>query len=631
MQTVLGIGHCFTPKRLRFTIFINEADIKEQAMTATERTLPHWDLTPFFPGLDSPEFEAALHDLVVHIDEVAALWDEHGVNKREVATPINVRAEVFDTVLQRLDELLNEQQLLYVYTYCFVTTDSRNNLAQAKLSELQRSMVRTTKLRTRWTAWIGSLDVDALLAQSAAARDHEWALRRAQESAQHQMEPNEEALAAELGPTGGSAWGRLHGNLSSQLMVTLELDGREQTLPMSEVRNLAFVADREVRRRAYEAELRVWEGNAVPLAAALNGVKGEVNTLSKRRGWESALDVALWDNTIDRETLNAMMIAARESFADFQRYLRAKAKMLGLEKLTWYDLQAPVGEGDGAWEWDAAESFITEHFGTYSPRLQQFAQRAFGEQWIDAEPRAGKRDGAYCVNLRRDESRVFSNFKPSFDGVRTLAHELGHAYHNLNLAERTRLQRQTPMALAETASIFCETIVRQAALREGGEAEQLAMIEASLKAACGLVVDISSRFLFEQNVFEQRQARELSVDELNELMLKAQRDTYGDALDQQVLHPYMWAVKPHYYSPGLSFYNYPYMFGLLFGLGLYARYEQDPEAFKAGYDDLLSSTGLADAATLAQRFGIDIRTPDFWRSSLDVIRADVDRFEQLVG
>jgi oligoendopeptidase F len=187
------------------------------------------------------------------------------------------------------------------------------------------------------------------------------------------------------------------------------------------------------------------------------------------------------------------------------------------------------------------------------------------------------------------------------------------------------------MALAETASIFCETIVRQAALREADEAEQLAMIEASLKAACGLVVDISSRFQFEQAVFERRQARELSVDEFNELMLRAQRDTYGDGLDQGVLHPYMWAVKPHYYSPGLSFYNYPYMFGLLFGLGLYARYEQDPEAFKAGYDDLLSSTGLADAATLAQRFGIDIRTPDFWRSSLDVIRTDVDRFEQLVG
>ena len=600
-------------------------------MTATAQALPHWDMTAFFPGLESPEFDAALGGFAPQIDELAALFNAHGVGARPTAGMDDATVVAFNTVTERLNALLNEQQLLYVYVYCFVTTNSRDNLAQAKLSTLQQQIVRSSQLRTRWTAWIGSLDVNALIKRSDVAQEHQFALHRAHEAAKHLMSPDEEVLAAELGPTGGSAWGRLHGNLSSQLMVTLELDGTQQTLPMSEVRNLAFAADRDVRRRAHEAELQVWEQHAVPFAAALNGVKGEVNTLSKRRGWNTALDVALWDNTIDRQTLDAMMTAARESFPDFQRYLRAKAKALGLEKLTWYDLQAPVGDGDGAWEWNAAEAFITEQFGTYSDRLQQFAARAFNEQWIDAEPRAGKRDGAYCVNVRGGESRVFSNFKPSFDGVRTLAHELGHAYHNLTLAQRTRLQRQTPMALAETASIFCETIVRQAALREADPAQQFAMIEASLKAACGLVVDISSRFQFEQAVFEQRQARELSVDELNELMLQAQRDTYGDALDQTVLHPYMWAVKPHYYSPGLSFYNYPYMFGLLFGLGLYARYEAEPEAFKAGYDDLLSSTGLADAATLAQRFGIDIRTPDFWRSSLDVIRADVDRFEQLVG
>jgi pepF/M3 family oligoendopeptidase len=600
-------------------------------MTVTTPALPHWDLSPFFPGLDSPEFEAAMHQLAQHTDELTTLFDQHGVGKRDAQPLDDATVKAFETVLERLNALLTEQHVLHAYIYCFVTTDSRDNLAQAKFSELQREMVRVTQLRVRFTAWVSSLDVDMLLERSQLAREHRFALERAQEAAQHLMSPDEEVLAAELGPSGGSAWSKLHGNITSQLMVTLELDGKEQTLPMSTVRNLAFDADRGVRRRAYEAELKVWEQTALPLAAALNGIKGEVNTLAQRRGWGSALDVALWDNTIDRPTLDAMLLAARESFPDFQRYLRAKAKALGLEKLTWYDLQAPVGEGDGAWAWDDATVFIAEQFGTYSSRLQQFAERAFNEQWIDAEPRPGKRDGAYCIGLRGDESRVFSNFKPSFDGVRTLAHELGHAYHNFNLAQRTQLQRQTPMSLAETASIFCETIVRQAAMREANEAAQFAMIEASLKAACGLVVDITSRFLFEQQVFERRQQRELSVDELNELMLRAQRDTYGDGLDQTTLHPYMWAVKPHYYSPGRSFYNYPYMFGLLFGLGLYARYEQDPEAFKAGYDDLLSSTGLDDAATLAQRFGIDIRTPDFWRSSLDVIRADVDRFEQLVG
>jgi oligoendopeptidase F len=241
----------------------------------------------------------------------------------------------------------------------------------------------------------------------------------------------------------------------------------------------------------------------------------------------------------------------------------------------------------------------------------------------------GKRDGAFCMPLRKDESRVLTNFKAAFGGVSTIAHELGHAYHNLNLASRTMLQRDTPMTLAETASIFCQTIVSQAALKQADAKEQMIILEESLQNSCQVVVDISSRFLFEQRLFERRQKRELSIDELNELMLQAQRETYGDGLDPNLLHPYMWASKPHYYSS--TFYNYPYMFGLLFGLGLYARYRQDPEKFKAGYDDLLSSTGLGDAAELGARFGIDTRSPEFWRASLDVIRGEIKQFETLVG
>jgi oligoendopeptidase F len=299
-------------------------------------------------------------------------------------------------------------------------------------------------------------------------------------------------------------------------------------------------------------------------------------------------------------------------------------------RLAWYDLFAPIGTENRAWDFDEAAAFIVEQFGTYSERLSGFAARAFAEHWIDAEPRPGKRDGAYCTGLRGAESRVFANYKPVFGGVSTLAHELGHGYHNVNLAQRTPLQRSHPMTLAETASIFCETIIRHAALQKADEQEQLAILEASLQGSCQIVVDITSRFLFEQRLFEKRQQRELSVDELNDLMLEAQRETYGDGLDEELLHPYMWAMKPHYYSTGRSFYNYPYMFGLLFGLGLYARYQQDPEAFKRGYDDLLSSTGMADAATLAARFGIDLRTEDFWRASLEIIRQDIDQFEALI-
>ncbi|HEX9134554.1 MAG TPA: M3 family oligoendopeptidase, partial [Ktedonobacteraceae bacterium] len=595
---------------------------------STLNPLPHWDMTPIYPSMDSKEFAEGFTSVVRDINDLAALFDAHQIMKQRTAAALNHETiQAFEAVIERYNAVLEATKTLGVYIECFVTTNSHDTLAQAKLSELQQTTMILTQLGTRFTAWIGSLDVEALIERSPVAREHAFMLRKAKIRAAHLMTPDEENLSSELNLSGGTAWEKLHGDVTSQLTVSLELSGQVQELPMSMVRNLAVDPDREVRRRAYEAELAGWKRVALPLAAALNSIKGEVNVLTRRRDWGSPLEASLLDNNIDRQTLNAMFSAARESFPDFRRYLHAKARTLGLSRLAWYDLFAPVSNDEKVWEYDDAAAFIIEQFGTFSPRLSNFAARAFREYWIDAEPREGKQDGAYCTPLRKDESRVFANYKASYDGVSTLAHELGHGYHNLNLAQRTMLQRSTPMALAETASIFCETIIRNAALQNAGRQEQIAILEASLQGACQVVVDITSRFLFEQRVFNQRRQRELSIDELNNLMLEAQRETYGDGLDENALHPYMWAMKPHYYSSKLSFYNYPYMFGLLFGLGLYARYQEDSEKFKSSYDELLSRTGLADAATLAEQFGINIRSVDFWRSSFDIIRLDIKRFE----
>ncbi len=600
--------------------------------TATPtQALPHWDMTVIYPNLDSPQFENGFAAAVAHIADLAALFDAHAVGARDRQPLDEATVRAFDTVIARYNDVLKEIGTLGAYISSFVSTNSRDDHAQSLLSTMQRHTVLLAQLDTRLTAWIGSLDVDALLDRSETARAHAYTLQRARVEATHQMSPDEEALGAELEVTAGTAWGKLHGNWTSQLSVTVELDGATQELPMSRVRNLAYEPDRETRRRAYEAELAAWSRAALPLAAALNSIKGEGNALAARRGWPSPLDAALFGNNIDRPTLDAMMEAARASFPDFRRYLRAKARALGVPALAWYDLFAPVGRGEEAWSYDRGTAFIADTFGGYAPKMRDLASRAVGEKWIDAEPRPGKRDGAFCMLLRGAESRILSNYAPTFEGVSTLAHELGHAYHNLNLTGRTPLQRSTPMTLAETASIFCETIIRQAGLAAAtAPDEQLGLLDVSLQGTSQVVVDISSRFLFESRVFAAREDHELSIDDFKSLMVQAQRETYGDGLDQDKLHPYMWAVKGHYYSASRAFYNYPYMFGQLFGLGLYARYQQDPARFVAGYDDLLSSTGLADAATLAARFDIDIRTPDFWRASLDIVRADIDRFEALV-
>jgi len=592
--------------------------------------LPHWDVSTVYPGLDSPEFERGLTETIEDIHDLVELFDEYEIKEQKDIPMGDSTVETFEEVVSRLNRVLDRVRTLRAYIHSFVSTNSRNTLAQEKWSIFQPEMVKLGILSTRFSAWVGGLDVEGLIERSSQACEHAFYLRKVKIQSQHLMSPAEEELAAEMGLTGGSAWNKLYGNFTSQIMVPIDVQGEPKELPMSAIRNLAHDPDREVRQEAFLAELEAWEKAAVPVAAAINSIKGQVNYLAKRRSWGSALDLTLFQSNMDRETLDVMMEAASESFPDFRRYLKAKAKALGLSSLAWFDLFAPVSGKGREWSYQESETFIVQNFDAYSPKLSGLAKRAFEENWIDAEPRSGKRDGAFCMSLQGGESRILSNFQASFDGVSTLAHELGHAYHNLNLADRTMLQRFTPMTLAETASIFCQTIIQDAALKDADPEDQFVILEGSIQDACQVVVDISSRFVFERAVFEKRKGRELSVEEFNMLMLASQKETYGEGLDPEFLHPYMWAVKSHYYNPGLSYYNFPYMFGLLFGLGLYARYLDEPDQFKVDYDDLLSSTGLGDAAELAARFGIDLHQIDFWRSSLDVIRRDIDRFVALV-
>ena len=611
--------------------------VRERARVATAsgstgtNELPIWDLSALFPSLDSPEFAAGFDRLLDEISALSGLFDELGIKAASPAGSSAAPVAEFERALRALNDVEQRLESMQSYLYGCVSTDSRNELAQARFSLLQERGVTLSKLTTRFTAWVGTLSLDELINQSQLAVEHDFPLRQLQVAARHLMSEEAEGLVAELTPSSGAAWAKLHDNLTSQLTATLDIDGEERTLPMSAIRNLAMRPERDLRQRAWRVELATWEANAVPIAAALNGVKGYVLTLGTRRGWQDPLDEALFWGTIDHDILDAMVAESRAACPEFQRYLRLKARMLGVTDLAWYDLFAPVGDTSRSWTWPEATEFIEDQFGAYSNRLQELARRAFGERWIDAVPRPGKVGGAYCMWLLGDESRILANYSPGYDSVTTLAHELGHAYHNLNEAGLTPLQRKTPMVLAETASTFCETIVKEAALVDATPGERVYILEQSLQGACQVVVDILSRFDFEQALFARRRERELSTGELNQLMLVAQEGTYGEALSKDERHPYMWAVKGHYYSPELSFYNFPYLFGLLFGLGLYAIYRQDPITFPDQYDALLASTGRASAADLASRFGIDLRSREFWRSSLDIIRADIDRLEELAA
>ncbi|MCA9955219.1 MAG: M3 family oligoendopeptidase [Anaerolineales bacterium] len=598
-------------------------------MSQVKTELPHWDFSTVFPGLDSPEFASGFQSVIDAIAGLVTFFDENKINRLDTAVPADDKlVKLFETVISRYNAVEDQSLTLQAYLYGFLTTDSRNNEAQARNSELMPHLSRFALLHTRLTAWIGSLDVEILLEKSAVAQAHEYMLARARQEAMHLMSPEQEDLAAELSLTGGSSWYRLFSDYTSQIKVDIERDGEIEAMPLTAAQNLAFDPDRTVRAQSHQAVLDALAEAAVPLAACLNSLKGETLALVRRRGWESPLEMVLFANAIDQATLDAMMTATRNAFPDFQRYLKARARALGLPKLAWYDRLVPLGEGEQSWAYQDATNFVLAQFGTYSSKMRRLAERAFTEDWIDAEPRDGKRGGAFCMGLRDDESRILSNFEPGFSGVSTLAHELGHAYHNLCLAERTPLQKETPMTLAETASTFCQKIVENAALKTAVPQDQLIIIDGVLEYAARVVLGASSNFMFEQKLFEKRQERELSVEELCALDEETQLAALGDALEDGSLHPYRWAYVPHYY--GATFYNFPYTFGLLFGLGLYAQYQADPEPFKTGYDELLSMTGMGNAAELANRFGIDIRDTAFWESSLDVLRADIDRFERLV-
>jgi len=595
---------------------------------------PRWDLTNVYPSLESAEFKAAYTGFKAKVADLGDFFVEV-VSKANADTPPDQLGPIVGEVVDRFNDVYTLTSTLEPYIYSFVSTDSHDKLAMRVLSEYEQASLPLQNLNVQLKAWLGKIApaLDASLTHSDPAKAHAFMLQEAAEQSKYLMSEPEEALAAELSLSGGNAWEKLQGTVTSQFTVDFELDGEVQKLPMPALINLRSHPDEETRHRAYDAENMAWDSVRETLAACLNGVKGEVVTLNKHRGRKDALESAIEQARIDRPTLEAMLTAMEASFPLFRKYFHHKAKLLGKEKLAWWDLFAPVGKTGKTYSFDEASNFVLKNFGDFSPELRTFARRAFDNNWIDAEMRDGKRGGGFCMSVEAvKESRILVNFDGSQDQISTISHELGHAFHNecAYQFDKTPLQQLTPMTLAETASTFCETIATEAVLAQVTDPqEELSVLETQLNTASQIIVDIYSRYLFEKEVFERREEAELSADEFCEIMERAQQATYGDGLDERYLQKYMWTWKPHYYSTGISFYNFPYAFGLLFGTGLYAIYQQRGAAFVDDYKSLLASTGEALAADLADRFGINIRTRKFWDDSIAIIGKRVERYCEL--
>ncbi len=596
-----------------------------------------WRLDALFEGLDADDFRRARADLDERVAALETHLLEAGIGGGAPLPTDAADLARLAGLLEMLNDLAERLSDVDAFLTGHTAVDAFDDRAHAESSTRRRLQVRIRAASARVTAWLGRLDLDRAIAELPQAAAHAHYLRREAVAARHLLGAAEEDLAAALAPSGGAAWAKLRDDLAGRADIDVVLPGAPaaRTAGLAQLRVWQGDPDRGVREAAFRAELRLLDAHAVAFAAAMNGVKGEVATLAARRGWASPLHLALHENGLTPGALDALQTAVRGTFPTLRRYLRAKARFLGVERLAWYDLLAPVDRGaPRRFTWDEATRFVAERFEAFGPTLAALARRAFDEGWIDVAPRAGKRNGAFCMKASgARESRIMLNFGGDLDDVFTLAHELGHAFHNdvAYRAGRRPLQAVTPMTLAETASIFCETLATTALLESADDATRLAVLEQDLRSTTQLLIDIDGRFRFESEVFERRGRRELSIAELDAAMLAAQDATYGDALDPEARHPRMWAQKGHYYSASRSFYNFPYTFGYLFGLGVHARYRAEPEGFVGRYEALLADTGMDDVVSLGRRFGIDVEDVGFWRDALAATAARVEDYERLVA
>jgi pepF/M3 family oligoendopeptidase len=591
--------------------------------------LPVWDLNSVFPDFGSEKYLAAK-------SRAAGLSAETLEFYRASQNPFPGEdvAVWLKKALALNDELGSLMETLSAYTYARFSTATRDPGAMAELNAVEALMLPAKRVDVLYKNALAARRnaVEELIAADTFFKPYAFLLKEELFFQSRQMSPEMEDLAEDLGRSGADAWSRLQEAISSNASTVWD-EARGQRKTLIELRNLAFDPDRRVREKAYNLELSIWKASEIPLAAALNGVKGTTQSLNVRRGWKDALEKSTAQARISAATLEALVSAMESSLPFWRKYLKIKAKTLGQKALAFFDLFAPVGKKDfslSSFSWDEARSFIVGKFSSFDPDMGAFADKAFASRWIDAKPREGKVGGAYCTDFPLSkEARVLCNYDGSFSSVSTIAHELGHAWHHECIKDKPYGLRHYPMTLAETASIFAETIVAEAALAEAEPAARLSLVEMHLQDGCQVIVDILSRFYFEKEVFSRREESELSPEHYCAAMLDAQDKTYGEGLDPEKRHPYMWAVKGHYYIPSLSYYNFPYAFGQLFGLGLYECYREEGPGFAKTYRTLLSETGTVSAVDLSKKAGFDIESPEFWLSSLRVFARQVETFETL--
>jgi len=588
-------------------------------MISLEKLNPDWDLSQLYSSFEDPSFATEISQTEADFSVIKGLFLQEG----EFTS----------------DNLLNCLCLLDAANMRFSKVSSFVNLTLLVDSSHPEALHFSGRISALLAASHHSLillqhkvstldNLESLISDSNELAPYAYLLRESRKSSVHNAPAAIEDVISQMQLTGSRGWQSLRDSLDGAAMVLITLNGEEKTLPLSVVRALASDPSRETRRSAYQAELAAYKSYDVSMAACLSAIKGEALTTVELRGYETVLDQMLDINQMDQDALRIMMNSIEANLPAFRSYLKAKSRLLGYKNgLPWYELLAPIGKSSRTYTYEEACKNLTDIFTNFDKDVGSFISHAFENRWIDALPKEGKVGGALCADLPTlRQNRVFANFSGSFSDLRTLAHELGHAFHSRCLDDVPLIMRDAPTPVCETASIFNETIVQEQLMLSASSEERVFLLEAGLREVTQTVVDIYSRFLFEQEVFERRKSHSLTANELCEIMQNAQHAAFGDGLDPDYLHPYMWMCKVHYYIPEFHYYNFPYTFGLLFAKGLYAHYKSNPKGFMSEYIHLLQSTGSDNMAGIMKRANIDIHNQSFWDSSLATIVDDINHF-----
>ena len=568
-----------------------------------------WTLEDLYPSFESQEFKQDVEAYKALKGKFESLTLEDSI-------------EGITQVVKLLEESTVLTGRLYNYIHLTLATDTTHETATQVEVQLAGVSADLQATYAKVSKFLGTIQTD--ITTDPFLAEYRYYFEEAKKDATHLLSDELEEVLAKMSISGGKAWSQLFDFMWS----SAQGEYKGEVVTLSEIRGKAYDSDAEVRKSAYEAELKMYDAIKEPIAFSLNHIKKEVLTTSQLRGFESPLAHTLEASRMSRETLDALLEAIREYLPNFRKYLRHKAALLGHENgLPFYDLFAPVGNSSRTFTVEESKDYLIENFKTFSADLAEMTEEFFDKHYIDFYPRKGKVGGAFCANLPMiKQSRVLTNFTGSLSDVVTLAHELGHAYHGLHIENHRPLNQDYSMPVAETASTFNENIIMNTAIKEASNEEKIALIESQLQDTTQIIVDIYSRYLFESAVFENREQSFMFSKDLEEMMLSAQKEAYGDGLDQSYLHPYMWACKPHYYSTGLSFYNFPYAFGGLFSKGLYAIYQEQPEGFVEKYQELLRATTVSSVEDTAKVLGVDVSTPEFWKKALAEVADSIEAF-----